>query len=211
MLASHGYCARWAAALAAVIALMGCTSPPSSPVASATPREAANTAQQASTPVPIQAARAVITNVRIFPRRAKPGDTLTVEITVTNASRQPIHSQRPDPSFTYVQGQTYDSQKFPSQDGAFRVGIDFGGEDSTTFPYRWGLGGDLAPGASTTVVGHVKLTRGSPSTKVSAGLIEEPSRVLRDGVGPTLITVTESRGSARSSGTSPSSYLDVRY
>lgn len=153
----------------------------------------------------------MITNVRIFPARATPGDTLTVEITITNTSNQPIHSQGPDPTFTYVQGQTYASQKFPSKDGAFRVGIDFGGQGSTTFPYRWGLGGDLAPGASATVVGHVKLTDGMPPTNASAGLIEEPGRVLRDGAGPTLITITGPRGAAMSGGTNSNSYLDIRY
>ncbi len=138
---------------------------------------------------PIQKPTALITSVRIFPTNAKPGDTLTVEITVKNTSDKPIHSQGPDPKFTYVQGQTYYSQKFPSEDGKFRVGINFDGQASAPFPYRWGFGGDLAPGASTTVVGYIKLTYDIKPTNFWAGLIEEPEKVLQDNEGTTLVTV----------------------
>jgi hypothetical protein len=38
-------------------------------------------------------------------------------------------------------------------------------------PYRWGLGGDLAPGATTTVTGHVKITQDFKATNFWAALI----------------------------------------
>jgi Flp pilus assembly protein CpaB len=138
---------------------------------------------------PIQKPTALITSVRIYPTNAKPGDTLTVEITVKNTSDKPIQSQGPPPKFTYVQGQTYYSQKFPSEDGKFRVGINFDGQASAPFPYRWGLGGDLAPGATTTVVGYIKLAYDIKPTNFWAGLIQEPEKVLQDNEGTTLVTV----------------------
>lgn len=138
---------------------------------------------------PIKKPAAMITAVRIYPTNAKPGDILTVEITVKNTGDKVIHTQGPDPKFTYVQGQTYYSQKFPSQDGKFRVGINFDGQASAPFPYRWGLGGDLAPGASTTVVGYIKLTYDIKPTNFWAGLIEEPEHVIQDNEGTTLVTV----------------------
>jgi hypothetical protein len=61
--------------------------------------------------------------------------------------------------FTYVQGQTYFTQQFASDPGKWRVAMGTAGLDATDLPYPWGLGGDLAPGASTTVTGHIKVTQ----------------------------------------------------
>lgn len=138
---------------------------------------------------PIQQPMAQITGVRISPTTARPGDRLKVEITVKNTSDKPLKTEGPAPGFTYVQGQTYYSQKFPSQDGAIRVGVNFDGQASAPFPYRWGLGSDLAPGASTTVVGYIKLTYDIKATNFWAGLIEEPANVLQNNEGTTLVTV----------------------
>ena len=55
-------------------------------------------------------------------------------------------------------------------------------------PYRWGLGGDLAPGATTTVTGHVKITQDFKTTNFWAALVNEPSTIVQTGVGMTLIT-----------------------
>ncbi|HVC34463.1 MAG TPA: Flp pilus assembly protein CpaB [Chloroflexota bacterium] len=138
---------------------------------------------------PIQKPTALIESVEISPTNAKPGDILTVKIAVKNTSDKPIQSQAPDPKYTYVQGTTYYSQKFPSQDGKFRVGINFDGQASAPFPYRWGFGGDLAPGATTTVIGYIKLTYDIKPTNFWAGLIQEPEKVLQDNEGTTLVTV----------------------
>jgi pilus assembly protein CpaB len=138
---------------------------------------------------PLQQQVAEITGVTMSPTNARAGDTLTITITVKNTSNEVIHTQGPNPKFTYIQGQTFFSQNFPSQNGALRVGVSFDGHPSIDFPYRWGLGGDLAPGASTTVVGYVKLTYDMKPTNFWAGLIEEPATVLQDNEGTTLITV----------------------
>jgi len=78
---------------------------------------------------------------------------------------------------------------FGPQAGAYRVGINLSGQRAVEYPYRWGLGGDLAPGASTTVVGYVKFTSGLAATDFWTGLIEEPASVTHDNVGLVSVTV----------------------
>lgn len=141
---------------------------------------------------PVQADAALITAVNITPATMRAGETLKVEITVKNTSNQTIQSQGPNPEFTYVQGQTFYSQNFPSQDGRWRVAVGFDGSASAPLPYRWGLGGDLPPGASTTVVGYIKMTHDVKSSNFWAALVSEPATVVQNNVGTTLVSVTPS-------------------
>jgi hypothetical protein len=90
--------------------------------------------------------------------------------------------------FTYVQGQTYFTQQFASDPGKWRVAMGTAGLDATDLPYPWGLGGDLAPGASTTVTGHIKVTQDFKTTGFWAALVNEPGTVMQTGVGMTLLT-----------------------
>lgn len=115
---------------------------------------------------------------------------MKIEVTVKNVSNATIRSQGPDPGFTYVQGQTFQSQNFSSQAGAFRVGLNYAGQRPVEYPYRWGLGGDLPPGASTTVTGYIRFTSAITATDFWAGLVEEPANVTHDNVGLVKIAVT---------------------
>jgi Flp pilus assembly protein CpaB len=137
---------------------------------------------------PLQESAGQITAVEISPTNVKVGDTIDVKITVKNVSNQPLPTQDPQPDYTYVQGQTYFTQGFNSDPGKWRVAIGTAGLDSTDLPYRWGFGGDLAPGASTTVTGHIKVTSDFKATNFWAALVQEPSTVAQSGVGITLIT-----------------------
>jgi pilus assembly protein CpaB len=137
---------------------------------------------------PIQAASAQIIATEISPANVKVGDTITVQITVKNTSDKPLQTQDPQPGYTYVQGQTYFSQQFASVPGKWRVGIASAGLDSTDVPYRWGFGGDLAPGASTTVSGQIKITSDFKPTNFWASVIEEPAHMVQTGIGMTLVT-----------------------
>ena len=141
---------------------------------------------------PLNPAEGMITGVEISPTNARVGDTMTVKITVKNTSNGILRTQGPGPEFAYVQGQTFQSQNFPSQDGAWRVGINMDTQVPVIFPYRWGFGGDLPPGASTTVTGTMKLTYDLKSVNFWAGLIKEPASVVQDNVGMTLVTVVPS-------------------
>jgi pilus assembly protein CpaB len=137
---------------------------------------------------PIQVAAGQILATEITPSNTKVGDTIDVSITVKNTSDKPLQTMGPDPGFTYVQGQTYFTQQYASDPGKWRVGIGTAGLDSTDLPYRWGLGGDLAPGATTTVTGHIKVTQDFKATNFWAALVNEPSNVVQSGVGMTLVT-----------------------
>jgi pilus assembly protein CpaB len=137
---------------------------------------------------PLEAAAAEILATEISPTNAKVGDTLTIKITVKNTSDKPLQTMGPAPGFTYIQGQTYFTQQFASQPGKWRVAIGSAGLDSTELPYRWGLGADLAPGASTTVTGQVKLTSDFRATNFWAAIVNDPAKIVQNGVGMTLIT-----------------------
>jgi Flp pilus assembly protein CpaB len=137
---------------------------------------------------PIEATAAEILATEISPTNVKVGDTLTVKITIKNTSDKPLQTMGPQPGFTYVQGQTYYTQQFASQPGKWRVAVGSAGLDSTELPYRWGLGADLAPGASTTVTGQIKLTADFKATNFWAAIVEEPAKIVQNGVGMTLIT-----------------------
>lgn len=137
---------------------------------------------------PLEATAAEILATEISPTNVKVGDTLTIKITVKNTSDKPLQTMGPAPGFTYVQGQTYYTQQFASQPGKWRVAIGSAGLDATELPYRWGLGADLAPGASTTVSGQIKLTADFQATNFWAGVVNEPSKIVQNGVGMTLVT-----------------------
>jgi Flp pilus assembly protein CpaB len=137
---------------------------------------------------PIEATAAEILATEISPTNVKVGDTVTVKITIRNTSDKPLQTMGPQPGFTYVQGQTYFTQQFASQPGKWRVAIGSAGLDSTELPYRWGLGADLAPGASTTVTGQIKVTADFKATNFWAAIVEEPAKIVQNGVGITLIT-----------------------
>jgi hypothetical protein len=129
-----------------------------------------------------------VTSAVISPTNTKVGDTINVKITVKNTSAKPLQTMGPEPGFTYAQGQTYFTQQFASDPGKWRVAIGSAGLDATELPYRWGLGGDLSPGATTTVTGHVKITQDFKTTNFWAALIKEPGTVVQTGVGIARIT-----------------------
>jgi Flp pilus assembly protein CpaB len=137
---------------------------------------------------PIQVAAGQIIATEISPTNTKVGDTMDISITIKNTSDKPLQTMGPEPGFTYVQGQTYFTQQYASDPGKWRVAIGTAGLDTTDLPYRWGLGGDLAPGATTTVTGHIKVTQDFKATNFWAALVNEPSTVVQSGVGMTLVT-----------------------
>lgn len=137
---------------------------------------------------PVQVAAGQIVATEISPTNTKVGDTIDISITVKNTSDKPLQTMGPEPGYTYVQGQTYFTQQYASDPAKWRVAIGTAGLDTTELPYRWGLGGDLAPGATTTVTGHVKVTQDFKPTNFWSALVNEPSTVVQTGVGMTLVT-----------------------
>jgi len=137
---------------------------------------------------PIQVAAGQIIATEIQPTNTKVGDTINIKITVRNTSDKPMQTMGPQPGFTYVQGQTYFTQQYAAEPGKWRVAIGTATLDATELPYRWGLGGDLAPGTTTTISGSIKVTQDFKTTNFWAALVEEPSKVVQTGVGMTLVT-----------------------
>lgn len=137
---------------------------------------------------PIQVAAGQIIATEITPTNTKVGDTIDISITVKNTSDKPLQTMGPEPGFTYIQGQTYFTQQYASEPGKWRVALGTAGLDTTELPYRWGLGGDLAPGATTTVTGHIKILQDFKATNFFTALVNEPSSIVQQGVGMTLVT-----------------------
>ena len=137
---------------------------------------------------PIQVAAGEIIATEIEPTNTKVGDTINIKVTVRNTSDKPLQTMGPQPGFTYVQGQTYFTQRYASDPGKWRIAIGTAGLDTTELPYRWGLGGDLPPGATTVVTGSIKVTGDFKTTNFWAALVNEPSTVVQTGVGMTLVT-----------------------
>jgi Flp pilus assembly protein CpaB len=137
---------------------------------------------------PITPASAEVVAVELSPTNVKVGDSVHVKVTVKNTSDKPLQTQGPAPGYAYVQGQTYFSQQFPSETGKWRIGVGSAGLDATELPFRWGFGGDLAPGATATIEGEIKVIYDFKPTNFWAAVIEEPTKVVQNGAGMTLIT-----------------------
>jgi hypothetical protein len=142
-------------------------------------------------------ATAEIIAAEISPANVTVGDTLFIKVVVKNTSDRPLRTMGPEPGSTYetnnnpiiVMSATGQQPQFEgSPFGKWRVGIGWTGLDSTEPRYRWGLGADLAPGATTTVTGRIKITRYFEPTHFWVALMREPDTVMQNGAGMTVIT-----------------------
>jgi SAF domain-containing protein len=136
----------------------------------------------------------------ITPTNVKVGDVLSIKVTVKNTSSIPLRKAEPVPGFTYVEGESvrmacrdtasaHVCGPFGAPYASWRVAA--ASADPATrdeLPYRWGLGGDLAPGATTAVTGQVTVGQYFEPRHFWLALVEEPGRVVQNGVGMTLVT-----------------------
>jgi hypothetical protein len=166
----------------------------------------AGNVSQASVPVHVAAGgrpEARLLDVQFTPRQVASGGILTVRFRVRNTGETTLRSQGPDPGFLYSSYDTYANvlnRQFVDRAGVWRVGVDWAGSPSGSlakYPYRWGLGQDLAPGQEAEVEGQIRLEHGPlqdrgaglPSNRVFfyAGLIQENMAFFDDQVGGTWI------------------------
>jgi hypothetical protein len=171
--------------------------------------DAAGNVSVAQTPVQISkggAPEARLINVNFFPRQVTSGGILHVQITVRNTGSTVLRTQGPEPGFTYSSYDTYANvldRQFVDRAGVWRVGVDWAGSPGgslSKYPYRWGLGRDLAPGEEATIEGLIRLEHGplqdrgagSPNNRVYfyAGLIQENMSFFDDKVGGTWIELS---------------------
>jgi hypothetical protein len=117
-------------------------------------------------------------------------DTFEFKVAVRNTSAAPLLTQGPQPGYVYQPGQTYLLPELAPTGDVWRVAVGPAGQPPDDLPYRWGLGGTLAPGATTTITGRVRLPPGLASTPLVAVLVHEPARLAHFGVRWGLIAAT---------------------
>jgi hypothetical protein len=140
-------------------------------------------------PLPVEPARAEITDVRMMPETLYAGGTLRVDITVRNTGSTTVQTQGPPPNHLYEQSENFIDAFADRLEGRFRVGVDFEGNSGLPNPWRWGLSGPLPPGESETVTGFVRL-RDPREWNLSACLVNELVRYEQRGVHPrTIVTL----------------------
>jgi hypothetical protein len=159
------------------------------PTATATPPGPTPTPTNTATPTPIPPSPLTITGVSFSPVSLPSGDVLRVDIGVRNDSGATALTQGPNPGFVFSEGDTVDSRGYPDVTGRWRVGVEFGARvGGKDHPYRWGLGANLASGASVTVTGYIRLLT-QRTTNYWAGLVQERVSWWQDHVGTTSTTV----------------------
>jgi uncharacterized protein (DUF362 family) len=113
---------------------------------------------------------------------------LTVQFTLRNDSPQTIVTQEPAPGFIYDEGTSFVAN-YPAIAGMYRVGVDFDGRSGMDHPYRWGLGGPLAPGETRIINGGIRL-KNARNIGYWGGLVQEYVSWMQDRVGVQPIVVT---------------------
>lgn len=101
---------------------------------------------------------------------------LKVEADVRNTSDSVMLSQGPAAGYVYPIGDTYLSPELPYQAGTWRVAVGPSGLAPDDLPYRWGLGGALAPGEIRRIVGGIILPATAPEPHLTAALVRESAR-----------------------------------
>ncbi len=113
-----------------------------------------------------------ITGVTITPKEFYAGSTMRVDISIRNTSDSTMQTQGPDPRHVYKEHEDFLSADVNRIEGRYRVGIDFEGNADIPNPWRWGIGGPLGPGESTTVTGFIRLDT-PREWELSASLVQE--------------------------------------
>ena len=160
--------------------------------------------------VPVQIASSGRPDARVLrisftPRRLMLGEELQVEAVVRNVGTVPLRTQGPPPGYVYSSFDTFssiDGRQHIDRVGVWRIGVDWAGSPTASgskYPYRWGLGRDLEPGAEATVTGRITMDHGpnldrmvGPPTNrffLYGGLIHEGIAFQDDKVGGTWIEV----------------------
>ncbi|MCC7372831.1 MAG: gliding motility-associated C-terminal domain-containing protein [Chloroflexi bacterium] len=161
-----------------------------------------------SVPVTIQSSGrpdARILRISFTPRRLMLGDEVTVEAVVRNVGTVPLRTGGPAPGYTYSSFDNFASIEqhgLIDRLGVWRIGVDWAGSPTASgskYPYRWGLGTDLQPGAETTVTGRIRMEHGPnldrmvgpPQNRffLYGGLIHEGIAFQDDKLGGTWIEV----------------------
>jgi hypothetical protein len=137
------------------------------------------------------------------------GATLAFTLTVENFGSVPIRTAGPGSGEAYRSDENFNTKGFYESSGAWRVGIDYEGNPSYAYPYRWAVGNlaeleqrvinnnteyYLLPGQRVVVIGSIQVVD-VPANKDTvnfwAGLIHEQVRIdtFNDHVDPQPIRI----------------------
>lgn len=137
------------------------------------------------------------------------GGTLAFTLTVENFGQVPIRTNGPDSGSHYRSDENFNTTGYYQSPGAWRVGIDYEGNPSYAYPYRWALGrldqleqreidGQtfyyLLPGERVVVTGTIQIVDVPANRDLVyfwAGLIHEEVRIdaFNDHVDPQQIAI----------------------
>ncbi|MFQ5612491.1 MAG: hypothetical protein ACE5H9_10195 [Anaerolineae bacterium] len=137
------------------------------------------------------------------------GGTLAFTLTVENFGNVPIRTIGPDSGTHYTSDENFNTKGYSQSSGVWRVGIDYEGNPSYAYPYRWAVGSMdelerreingrteyyLMPGQRATVVGSIQILDVPADKDVVnfwAGLIHEDVRIdpFNDHVDPQPINI----------------------
>jgi hypothetical protein len=137
------------------------------------------------------------------------GQTLAFTLTVENFGSVPIRTLGPSSGTHYRSDENFNTQGFYESPGVWRVGIDYEGNPSYAYPYRWAVGNldeleqrvinnnveyFLMPGQRAIVVGSIEIVdvpAGRDTVDFWAGLIHEHVSIelFNDHVSPTPIVI----------------------
>lgn len=137
------------------------------------------------------------------------GQTLAFTLTVENFGSVPIRTNGPSSGVGYRSDENFNTKDFFTSSGTWRVGIDYEGNPSYAYPYRWAVGNldeleqrvinnnieyYLMPGQRALVTGSIQLLdvpADKDTVEFWAGLIHEdvPIDTFNDHVSPTPIII----------------------
>ena len=137
------------------------------------------------------------------------GSTLAFTLTVENFGTVPIRTTGPTSGTSYRSDENFNAKDYFESSGAWRVGIDYEGNPSYAYPYRWSIGHHsqleqrtinnrieyfLMPGQRAVVTGSIQiidLPTNKDRVNFWAGLIHEDVRidVFNDHVDPQPIVI----------------------
>lgn len=132
-----------------------------------------------------------LNGISIGPSLVAVGSRLTVTVTIQNIGTTTLSSGAPDTSYVYEEGYRTGSGAY----NTFRIGLDYEGRDPgiDPYPYRWGIGGDLPPGASRTIQLAVNV-RNESVRQYWVGLVQEGVGIQVDRQGTTRIQARVKHG-----------------
>lgn len=134
--------------------------------------------------------------VQIDPPALMLGGQLHVRLVVQNTGEVPLRTQGPDSGYTYTTNDSYASingGRYVDRAGLWRVGLDWEGNTGGApyrYPYRWGFGRTLPPGARATIDGYVTILKQERTMWFYAGILQEGISIAADRLGRTPVSVS---------------------